>query len=1044
MSTYSQTDRPLQVSTPLGTDALLLNGLTGVEGLSRLFELELDLLALARTDVPFDKLLGQSVTVTLALPQGGPRYFNGIIRRFSQGPMVRGLDGEPLLRYRAEVVPHLWLWTRRTRSRVFQQLSVPDILKQVFAGLAMTSEIQGDFKPRDYCVQYRESDFAFASRLMEDEGIYYFFRHDKSGHRLVLANTPGSHPETPGSARAVYRPPESGLMPEARVTDWEKSQEIRAGKYVLQDYSFETPTKNLQARAGIQPSVKVGTVGHNLQAGGNSQLEMYDHASGHAHCFTGVSPTGGAQSEQLGNIAPDEQRLAGIRMEEEATWSLLVRGRSTCGQFTAGHRFTLESHFNGDGPYVLTRIEHDASLPGVYTPAEAERASFAYANRFECIPVALPFRPARQTPRPTIPGTQTAVVVGPSGEDIFADKYGRVLVQFFWDRQGGANFQDQAGQPIAAFDYWQGQPPANPSHSCWVRVTQPWAGGQFGAIAIPRIGHEVVVAFAEGDPDRPLIVGCVYNAVQMPPFSLPENQTLSAIKSHTPGGDSGTFSGLAIQDSSGEEFVHLHSERDLTHSAENTLYTNAGTAHHINIGNVSTRQVGGLPGINHALPPASSGSGGGGSSGDSSSPPPSVPPYGWNASAAGGWAADLDLVLGWTQVNVVGISTASTFGQVQYLTFNPLSSFLEMFQPAGFGVPASPTGGAISSTLLGAVQTINMGGLVGITYGNQVGISRGQVVQYCAPLGPLGTGSPACISLAVTYMAAVAVDMLLPALVGTTKLATGLTGALAPLLTEIILGVWVGIESSYGNLGFGNALVDATTHAVAKSILNNPAAGATVAQANTAIFDYLVTQGENLGAVSTFPQSLQQHQAAFTVNAPVISFYASPQLATPFLDPLIVLSATNAASDIGQIALWGAQTVNLYGQQSFVQVGAATPATDGIILDCGAAGTLLLRSGITEIPNVIKMTPTGIAVQSSLRIQMMLTPNTSIEMAPGIGIMLAVGETSIIIGNNGIILSSGGTMVEISDSGLTLTGANITANADAGYKIAAANVIVAL
>src|SRR5262249_26419623 len=156
------------------------------------------------------------------------------------------------------------------------------------------------------------------------------------------------------------------------------------------------------------------------------------------------------------------------------------------------------------------------------------------------------------------------------------DKYGRVMVQFFWDRQAGSSFKDESGQPIPSFDYWHGGPATNPSHSCWVRLAQPWAGGQVGAIALPRVGHEVLALFNEGDPERPVIVGSVYNAVQMPPFSLPENQTFSAMKSHVPSGSGGNFSGLAFQDASGEEYVHLHSEKHMTQSAEHTLFTNAG------------------------------------------------------------------------------------------------------------------------------------------------------------------------------------------------------------------------------------------------------------------------------------------------------------------------------------------------------------------------------------------------------------------------------------------------------------------------------------
>src|SRR5262245_21318832 len=192
MAIYSQKHRPIAVTTPLGPDVLLLTGFTGHEAISQLFRFELDLLAENRTSVAFDKLLGQPVTIELELPSGKKRPINGIVSRFSQGKRDTRFTA-----YRAEVVPQFWLWTRRVQSRIFQHLTIPEILKQVLAGLDVTYEIVGTFHPRDYCVQYRESDFNFASRLMEEEGIFYFFKHTSGGHKMVVANTTQSHPDVP-------------------------------------------------------------------------------------------------------------------------------------------------------------------------------------------------------------------------------------------------------------------------------------------------------------------------------------------------------------------------------------------------------------------------------------------------------------------------------------------------------------------------------------------------------------------------------------------------------------------------------------------------------------------------------------------------------------------------------------------------------------------------------------------------------------------------------------------------------------------------------
>ncbi|HQU43979.1 MAG TPA: type VI secretion system tip protein TssI/VgrG [Pirellulales bacterium] len=235
--TYSQANRPMSVTTPLGKDKLLLVGLSGSEALSRLFSFHLDLAAENKTEVEFEKLLGQKTSVQLALPNGESRYFSGICSRFSQA----GRDAV-FTAYRLEMVPQFWLLTHKAQSRTFQQKSVPDILKAVLTGLDVSYELQGTFQPRDYCVQYRETDFNFASRLMEEEGIYYFFKHTANGHTMVLANTPQSHRDMPVKNKVIFDVVDAGhLRKEDRIYEWEKSQVLRSGKYTLWDHCFELP-----------------------------------------------------------------------------------------------------------------------------------------------------------------------------------------------------------------------------------------------------------------------------------------------------------------------------------------------------------------------------------------------------------------------------------------------------------------------------------------------------------------------------------------------------------------------------------------------------------------------------------------------------------------------------------------------------------------------------------------------------------------------------------------------------------------------------------
>jgi type VI secretion system secreted protein VgrG len=532
MATYLQAGRPMTVATPLGPDALLLVGFNGYEAISQLFSFQLDLLAENHTDIPFDKLLGQGITVSLALPDDSARYFTGLCSRISQGHRDQDFTA-----YRMEIVPEFWLLTKRAQSRIFQHMTVPDILKKVLAGLDVKWEIQGRFEERDYCVQYRETDFNFASRLMEEEGIYYFFVHGNGSHTMVLANTPQSHPDLPYQSSLIYETVEGGQWKEDRIHVWEKQQELRSGKYTLRDHCFELPHKHLDAEKLIQDSVAAGSVTHNLKVGGNDRLELYDYPGEYAQRFDGVDKAGGEQPSEVQKIYQDNKRTVAIRMQQEAMHSLIIRGSGAVRQMVSGHKFTLERHFNANGPYVLLGVEHHAEASNYRT----DGSGFNYHNTFTCIPLDLPYRPARTTPKPFVQGTQTALVVGPMGkEEIFTDKYGRVKVQFHWDRQGQYNADS----------------------SCWIRVATAWAGKSWGQINIPRIGHEVIVAFLEGDPDNPIIVGSVYNAENMPARKLPEGRKVSGLVSRTNKPSPG-YNQITCDDTKDNELIQIHGQYDL-------------------------------------------------------------------------------------------------------------------------------------------------------------------------------------------------------------------------------------------------------------------------------------------------------------------------------------------------------------------------------------------------------------------------------------------------------------------------------------------------
>jgi len=552
MADTTQETRLLELTTPLGKDKLLIRSIDGMEGLSQLFSFRVECFAPNDEVIDFSKLVGQPICVRVVLDNADAaqpkRFFHGVVQT-----VTRGARGYTNTAYGLQAVPYFWLLSRTVQSRIFQQMSVPDILKAVLVGFSVNWELQGTYEPRDYCVQYRESDMDFASRIMEEEGIYYFFKHELANHIMVVADTPTSHKELPHSPKLFYDPDVGGVEDLVIVYGWEKTQTLRSGKTTLWDHSFELPHKSLEAQELILETLQVGTISHKLKVGGNDKMELYDYPGAYAQRFDGINPSGGEQASNLQKIFEDNKRTTKVRMQQESVNSLVITGYTAYLGITPGFKFTFERHYEDDDVYVLTRSHFSIPQMGSYAGDE-ELNTPPPEIVFNCIPFALPFRPQRVTAKPTISGTQTAVVVGPSGEDIFTDKYGRIKVQMLWDRE-------------RAF---------GSNSSCWVRCAFPWAGKNFGFISIPRIGHEVVVAFEEGDPDRPIVVGSVYNADTMPPWTLPDNKTQSGYQTRTEKGGNDNLNVLQFEDKKGKEFIYVHGEKDYHTRVKNDTYTNIG------------------------------------------------------------------------------------------------------------------------------------------------------------------------------------------------------------------------------------------------------------------------------------------------------------------------------------------------------------------------------------------------------------------------------------------------------------------------------------
>lgn len=475
----------LIATSPVG-DALEIEELQGTEGLSAPFLFTLRFNSVDRK-LDFKRILGKAVCAELTLVDGKKRYIHGIVTRFAQ----TGYDPQESV-YVAELRPWLWLLTLHSDNRIFQKKSVPEIVEEVFSDLGfkdVKKQLKATYPKREFCVQYQESSFNFVSRLLEDEGIFYFFEHKKDKHTLVLADDSDAYVTCAGSDKVRL-----GLDEDMNtLRDCRLEQYVQSSGYALSDYNFEIPDTDLYVKTG----------------GGNPALVVYDFP-------------GNYEKKDQG------QSRAKLRIETCENRQQILCGTGNCRGFMVGGKFKLKEHGRSDlnREYVLRQVTH-----------KADRSR--YLNQFEALPADVVYRPRPTTPRHVSLGSQTALVVGKAGEEIWTDKYGRVKVQFPWDRKGK---KDE-------------------NSSCWVRVAQHWAGKTYGQFFLPRIGQEVIVSFIDGNPDRPLITGAVYNADQTVPYALPDNQTRSTLKTRSSKGGGG-FNELRFEDKKDSEEIFIHAQKD--------------------------------------------------------------------------------------------------------------------------------------------------------------------------------------------------------------------------------------------------------------------------------------------------------------------------------------------------------------------------------------------------------------------------------------------------------------------------------------------------
>ncbi|CAM2171454.1 Type VI secretion system spike protein VgrG1b [Burkholderia cepacia] len=529
-------NRVFTLDSPHGDD-LKFHTLDGSDELGRLFEFRIEALADSHS-LSLKDMLGKPVTVRIEQQDLSTRYLNGIVARAS----LAGRRAERYYGYELIVRPWLWLATRRSDCRIFQNKTVPEIVQEVLStyGFPIESHLAETYVPRDYCVQYNETDAAFVSRLMEFEGIYYWFRHAEDTHTLMLSDAMSSHTALPGYETIPYIARDrTAIADEEHIDGWLPAQEVSVGKHQTTDYDYTKPRADLSSQ-------KVDPRGH-------------DHDS-----FASFEWPGGYRDDAPGahysRVRLEEQQAE----HERASADTDVRGAAPGYLFTLAHCPRADQNRE----YLIVRCQYRFQENAYASDQGAE--AVVHQTMMLVQPSSLPYRSPRDTPRPRTSGPQTATVVGPPGEEIWTDQYGRVKLQFRWDRYGQSN-QDS---------------------SCWVRVSSPWAGGGFGGVQIPRVGDEVVVDFLNGDPDEPIVTGRVYNGEKMPPWGLPGSATQSGLLSRSsPGGTSEHANAFRFEDKKGAEQLWMHAERNFDAETELDHSLSVGNNHTHTVGNDETMQV---------------------------------------------------------------------------------------------------------------------------------------------------------------------------------------------------------------------------------------------------------------------------------------------------------------------------------------------------------------------------------------------------------------------------------------------------------------------
>lgn len=636
MSGLTQEGKFISIDTLLGEDAFLLYSFSGQEHISKPFNFKLELIA-DDLDVSPADLMGKAVDIRISLTDGSDQYFNGHINKLVAGT----IHSNGYRQYHAEIIPWFQLLDYIDDCRIFQNMDVKGLIEEVFSSRGyddFSLDLHKTYRKREYTVQYRESDFNFVSRLLEEEGIFYYHKHEQGKHTLVIADDVSTYSVCTEDSLRYF----SAGRSDDHLQLWKHEYSLVSGKYSEDDYNFKTPSTDI--------SVNVKTI---LDIVGVDKLEKYDYPGLYADRNEG------------------DVRIK-TRIEEQETQYEVIESAGTYRSLVAGGKFTLALHeieSEQDEEYVITDISYFAQENSYDLSAGGGRV---YSNHFRCIPSSIAYRPKRTIQKPDVQGLQTAVVVGPSGEEIYTDEFGRIKVQFHWDRLGEGD----------------------ENSSCWLRVSQQMAGKQWGAIYIPRIGHEVIVSFLEGDPDQPIVTGCVYNADNMPPYGLPANKTQSGWKTRSSsGGSAANYNEIRFEDKKGSESITIHAEKDQGNTVENNETTDVGNDRTETVGNNETITIG------------------------------------TNRTESVGSNEDITIGsnrtenVGTNETITIGVNKAETIGVAKELTIGAAYQ-------VSVGAAMNETIGAAKAEEIGAAKSVNVGMNSSENIGKDKSVSAGKKISY--------------------------------------------------------------------------------------------------------------------------------------------------------------------------------------------------------------------------------------------------------------------------------------------------------------------------